>query len=87
MNLTINNGPSYTGYKYTVKCNENKKIPLLFNRVHDIITDKGVPALFQMGSDSKVVLSPATKDIAHSLKKDLKRAGIKISRRDLDIMG
>ena len=87
MNLTINNGPSYTGYRYTVKCSENKKVPYLFNKVKDIITDKGVPALFHMGGESKVVLSPETKIMAHSLKKDLKRAGIKISRRDLDIMG
>ena len=83
MNLTINNGPAYTSnYKYVVRCSENKKVPYLFNQVKDIITGKGIPASFQMGPEDKVILSPETKIIAHSIKKDLKRAGIKISRRE-----
>ena len=83
MNLTISNGPTYTaGYKYTVRCSENKKVPYLFNQVKDLINGKGIPASFHMGHEDKVVLSPASKDAAHSIKKDLKRAGIKISRRE-----
>ncbi len=88
MNLTISNSPSYTGYKYTVRCNENKKVPYLFNQVKDIITGRGIPAVFEMGSDSKIVLSPETKIMAHSLKKDLQQAGIKLSRnKHIDIKG
>ena len=83
MNLTINNGPTYTaGYKYTVKGSENKKVPYLYNQVKDLITGKGIPATFLMGTEDKIVLNPASKIAAHSIKKDLKRAGIKISRRE-----
>ena len=83
MNLTINNNPvSHTSYKYVVKCKENKNVPYVFNQVRDMITGKGIPAQFVMGKEDKVVLSPETKIVAHSLKKDLKRAGIKISKNE-----
>ena len=83
MNLTINNGPTYTaGYKYTVKGSENKKVTYLYNQVKALISGKGIPATFQMGPEDKIVLSPASKTTAHSIKKDLKRAGIKISRKE-----
>ncbi|MCR5265635.1 MAG: hypothetical protein K6E29_03470 [Cyanobacteria bacterium RUI128] len=85
MNLTINNSPiSYTGkYEYVVKCRDNKKVPYLFNQVKDLISGRGIPASFQMGPEDQVILNPETKLMAHSLKKDLKRAGIKLAKKDV----
>lgn len=65
---------------YTVYGKQNKPIHYLYNQVVDIVRENKVPAVFFMGPEDKIVLSPQTNTVKTRVADTLNKLGIKFSK-------
>jgi hypothetical protein len=70
-------------YDYTIHGKNNKNVPLLYNKMADLITGQGIPAQFCMGSkEDKIVLSVESKNKSNFIKENLNKLGIMFSEKE-----
>ena len=76
----VSNSPNFAGTKpIKILGKDNKHVKYLYNDVTEVVKKNKVPAVFETGSTSRIVLNPATEKVAKIVSENLKKLGIVIN--------